>query len=118
MLVKQDQNVEDRYLYIELPYFCSKYNIHVQSEIFMSKTAIYVFKLQYLYFHIFARFSQHKYFLRLDIKFRALFLANLLFSITTSCNSLLKCPPSSKTTWWPTSFFNSLLIVIVFQETT
>ena len=67
MLVKQDQNVEHRYLYIELPYLCPNYDIHIQSKIFMTKTEIYVSKLQYLYFHIFPRFSWHIYFLRLDI---------------------------------------------------
>ena len=40
MLAKQVQNVERRYLYIELPYLCPIYNIHIQSEIFMSKTRV------------------------------------------------------------------------------
>ena len=37
MLVKQDQNVEKWYIYVEFPYLCPNYNISIQIVIYISK---------------------------------------------------------------------------------
>ena len=89
-------------LYIELPYLCPNYNIYIQSEIFMSKTAMCISKLQHLYFQIFrALFSKNIFSSRHEFFSRA-FLDKSNFMITMSCKFPLKCLPSSKTTWRPT----------------